>query len=1478
MREVHGWRRVRRWIGASALGVIAFAVLAAIGIAIVMQTGWGQELVRRQVEAKLAATFVGGAKVGHIEGTPFTDIVVRDVVIDGPDGKPAIQIGALHLHVGLLPLISHQLVLSKLVADDVDVKLDRDRDGELRAKRLLKPGPPSTWNVVLPALEIHRAHVMIDTGTRGVIDLDDLQIDGNIKLPHGGPVDVAAFVSAKWRQKDAPIALSAVLHADSEQVRVPAALVQIADVELAAAGVQIPKGRGAVVSGSLAVSAPAATVARLAPEVDLPVDVAVAVEARPIGSETELALAGSVGGAPLRGFAHADLRAEHVSGFVSAANLDLFAITRGGFDGLAGAVAAFDVAPAARDEELPRARAMIQAWSEDGDIPRIDLLASIDSARDRARVALGATGAAGLRAAADLEVAKHASSLTLERAVAIARTRDPARATGGKAPVHGAFDLNVTASGALAPHADLAIAGHVAGRALRVKDLSASSLALRIDAKHLPAHPIGTARVELVDLMRGDLQLGKLTVAAGNRPDHKIQVSVRSRPKQAPWLVDLDALVTPGETVAVDLQRHFVRAAGGATWRGNTGHVTIGPHVISLKDLRSTSEGGNLAVDASYARDSGDLRAKLAGALDLSNLKRTMSGRLDATVDVERASARWRGGARVKATGLSISQVELDANAKLEARSGRVTLAADAGGPRAGHAKLSADVAAPIDLANARAWRTLSRTALRTIDVELAGVDLQAVAKLAHARPMTGRVDGKIEVKSGETRGEVHVRGLRGDQIRDLGELAADLKLEPKGRDELEAQATAQIQALGSVAVGARVETPDRVLDPAAWKRLGVGAVRGARLRTGELAFEPGTLEKLGLVTNLRGRASLSAEVGPALADAKVTLDVRQLRGDVIAMPVAAHVEVNGDRKDTRATIAVHANGIELVDVRAAVPVGLEQLRAARTAPLRATVALPNVDASKLAAVLGNTQVAGGTIDGKIEVAGTVGKPTATAKIVARDVSVPPGIEGAKVTPMMHEMKIDGTWDGSAATLDIAGTESSGGTLHVVAKGAPSAPADIIANVDATKLELAPLVAFLPGPAGGLGGRLDAKLSARGVDPKTAQIAGNLHVTEGRIPIAPAIGTLFHGDVSVNVRDHMVAVAAQGKLGNGTVKLVGNAPLDGAAPTGGQAQLAIKKVKLIGTTEPVIDGDIAAKIARGNEGWRADLKVTRAKVVIPEEKGQKLAPVGAPPDLVYGGPARHTAPKQVHGSPPQRKPPEHPTMVAEIQLGMTKLESKEIRGDVSGKLEVSVGGNEVGVVGNVWLDHGDLDLFDRRYQVERAAVHFDGSTDPMLDVRITHDFPDVTTITEVHGRLSKPDLELSSQPAIYSQAELLGFLLGGEPNGDPNNAQSASQRVAAAGESYAANFVGGYVKKALPIDLDVLRYESATSTSSAAVTVGTWISHELFLAWRQHLEARPDENAGEGEIEYWLQRRLVVEGTVGDRGYDGVDLLWRRRW
>jgi hypothetical protein len=329
----------------------------------------------------------------------------------------------------------------------------------------------------------------------------------------------------------------------------------------------------------------------------------------------------------------------------------------------------------------------------------------------------------------------------------------------------------------------------------------------------------------------------------------------------------------------------------------------------------------------------------------------------------------------------------------------------------------------------------------------------------------------------------------------------------------------------------------------------------------------------------------------------------------------------------------------------------------------------------------------------------------------------------------------------------------------------------------------------------------------------------------------------------------------------------------------------LKHVSPIGSLEPSIDSLITGKMGRKGAKWVADITVDKTFVKVDKTSGEALKPVGTPADVFIGGSSTKHAPPPVDqkqtgakGTGPLAPPaPDSPGLIAHIQLNPIKVESDQFRTTLRGKLDVTSDAHTMGVIGTVEAVSGDLDLFGRRYRIERAAVTFDGTVDPMVSVRITHDFPDVQTITEVRGRLSHPDLQLSSDTGTYSKEQLLGFLLGGEPNGDPSSG-SARDKAASLGSSIVANQIGGYIKKALPFDLDVLKYEAASATSSAAITVGSWLTHTLFFSFTQHLSPMPDENSSEGTLEYWFTRRLELETTAGDRNFDGVDLLWRKRY
>src|SRR4029078_5793780 len=127
-------------------------------------------------------------------------------------------------------------------------------------------------------------------------------------------------------------------------------------------------------------------------------------------------------------------------------------------------------------------------------------------------------------------------AITLEHGHVVAHTTDPARASNGKEPVHGALHIDLTAAGALAPAPSLAVTGGITGKRLRVKDLSVETLKVAIDARRLPNRPLGKATVRASDIARQDMYLRELSVDAADRPDGKIAVAVRTRPKQDPWL------------------------------------------------------------------------------------------------------------------------------------------------------------------------------------------------------------------------------------------------------------------------------------------------------------------------------------------------------------------------------------------------------------------------------------------------------------------------------------------------------------------------------------------------------------------------------------------------------------------------------------------------------------------------------------------------------------------------------------------------------------------------------------------------------------------------------------------------------------------------------------------------------------------------------------------------------------------------------
>jgi autotransporter translocation and assembly factor TamB len=281
--------------------------------------------------------------------------------------------------------------------------------------------------------------------------------------------------------------------------------------------------------------------------------------------------------------------------------------------------------------------------------------------------------------------------------------------------------------------------------------------------------------------------------------------------------------------------------------------------------------------------------------------------------------------------------------------------------------------------------------------------------------------------------------------------------------------------------------------------------------------------------------------------------------------------------------------------------------------------------------------------------------------------------------------------------------------------------------------------------------------------------------------------------------------------------------------------------------------------------------VSGGVVTIPERPGTPLLDPRAPPDLVFIGDA----------APAAARPPGAPWLVADIVLRDTRVDAASIDGvsfrtslHSRGKLRLSLG-EPIGLIGDVQIDAGDVDLLGRRYTLSPSELAFDGTIDPSVRVQLSHDFSELTLNAVVTGRASHLDRpQLSSDPGGYTDDQLWGFLIGGEPGTDPST-QTRDALVGAAARGLSGT-LGKQLSRVLPIQLDV-SCEPATTVTRASCSVGKWFSDRMFLTVRQVLDAQPDENASSLDLQYRLGRKSL-ELSGGDRAHYGADVVWRHRW
>jgi translocation and assembly module TamB len=1461
----HRARTVVRWSARIVLGLVALVLLLGGLALLALHTEPGRGWLRGRIERALDDAFAGEVRVGRVEGSVLGTLVVRDVVIEDPAGAPAITVGVVRANLAYGPLTRREIHVERVLARGVVVRGTQDRDGRLSlagllAKREKKPLP---WAVHVASLEIADGRVEIIRPAGQELHVDGIAVTGSLRVDAGGQ-RVRAHVAAAgaWRERGAPMSIVADVDKDGEVLGVDRVELALGGVTVGAHDVRVVGNQAA---GELTVDAPAKAVAQLVPASPLEGDVHLALRARHAqrGGGTAVALDGTVGDAVLDGELTVWPREQRLAGDVRVRDLDAAAIWRGGTVTALTARVELDVtsAPARTGIASLDGRVRLSGSGAVAGAPLEALTVDARLADGRATVRLDARGAGGARVHADaaLEI-RPGEPLRVDRAELAARADDLGAATGARADWRGRVTLSLALSGPIEPGGSgVAARGSLRGEGIGVGASSVETVELDFDFRGLPRQARGWLRGDARGIVQQGRPVGAVAVRADTRPDGAIAVVARSRPPMAPLQIDLDAVIRPGEVVVVELGRHRFETRGVA-WHGRGGRIAFHPGRVEARGLNTTIAGGAVRaegtlftggarrgdVDARVDVDRVDLE-EIDRSLDLGGETLALRGLVDVRADVRARRGRWAGSVEGSARGVAVraNVPGVDADLRGTLRAGQLDLEANARAEGVGAFYLHAQIDAPARVTDPRAWQRLARRHLRHGKVKIDGLDLAAVARLAGTPPTaTGTIDGQLAMSSSETEGWLRATGIEHPSLP--AALDAELRLDRVDVGVVHVSLAATLRGLARASGDATLRVPTRPLDLRAWLALDQGAVQRATLTVADVVVNRRLARHLRLRgSDWGGRASARIELGAALRTATATAEVRGLRGGPFARPVDGSAEIRLDARGVSATLRGLVDGREAVRAEARTPLTVARLveggaTALRAAPITLALRAERVPLSALRAPEPATDVFAGELDADLEVRGTLASPALRGTVVID--------EGGR-----QRLRVDVAVD--RADLDAARV-----------------------TVKASELQLRPLSRLAPNRLIGISGVLDGQVALVGARPDRASVTGALAIRDAHLPLGPTVGTLREGSVILGAQGGVANLAVVGKVGAGTARLRARAELAGLVPRSADAQLVIDDVSPISAIQPRIDATVEARLRRENGVWRLAVLVRDATVVVPADRGTTLFEPGAPDDMVFIYDGR---PPPARAEPGARRlrlgeRPARPELVAEIEVRKLSLRAEEGRAQASGTITATMGQGALAIDGAIEVGRGEVVLFQRRYRLERATVRFDGGVDPVLDVLLVHEFSEVTLYAALRGRLSRPSLALRSDPATYTEGQLLSFLLGGEPGTAPGGeTQAAATGIAS---SLLSRRISGYIDEILPVGLDVLRYEAATTQSAASLTLGKWLTEKLFLAYRRRLEARPDANSGEAQLEYWLRRDLMLQVVVGDRGYHGADLLWRKRW
>jgi autotransporter translocation and assembly factor TamB len=293
-----------------------------------------------------------------------------------------------------------------------------------------------------------------------------------------------------------------------------------------------------------------------------------------------------------------------------------------------------------------------------------------------------------------------------------------------------------------------------------------------------------------------------------------------------------------------------------------------------------------------------------------------------------------------------------------------------------------------------------------------------------------------------------------------------------------------------------------------------------------------------------------------------------------------------------------------------------------------------------------------------------------------------------------------------------------------------------------------------------------------------------------------------------------------------------------------------------------MDTKIDVDVGRTDNGINIDVRIGKTVVVLEDWIRDTIRPAPTNPNTVLV--EKKTRPKK-------KKQEAARTSVALTVVTETplRLTGSLLETTWEANLKAAMGKGPTQIDGKANIVRGSFEILGNSFDVDEADLIFDVAAggEPFLNMIATTEFPDTQVKATIRGRVSNPELTLTSIPSL-SEADIFSLLLVGTTDMDSGGSQSANLLAGVA--SMKAPVMRKAMSKA---SISQFSMGEAKEGEGQVMTIGTRLRPDLVMQVTINLNAKENENESELRFKYDISRNWKFETGVGP-AYSSVDFFW----